>query len=133
MFAWCKNGSYCQPMNTIKLFFTKVSQKLFSQHIHQEIEHSIFPQLCGEKNCGYPFGDSPKKLEEAATIGRLEAQFHLDIVERDAKALPDTYGDAFRYLMYRDLNMRIQMYLEFVKERTPRTATPVACKPQLAT
>ena len=119
-------------MNAINSFFAKISQKLFSQHIHQEIEESILPQLAGNKNCGYPFGDSEKKLEESATIGRLEAQFYLDNIERDAKALPDTYGDAFRYLMYRDLNMRIQMYQEFVSERTSRKSVPAVARPQLA-
>lgn len=132
-FAWCKIGSYCQPMNTIKSFFAKISQKLFAQHIHQEIEHRILPQLVGDKNCGYPFNDSEEKLEEFAAFGGLDAQLHLDMIERRAKELPDTYANAFRYLMYRDLNTRMKMYLEFVQKRTPSKATPVASRPQPAT
>ena len=119
-------------MNTIKLFFTKISQKLFNQHIHQEIEHNIFPQLCGTQN-GYPFGDSEEKLKELASFGGFDAQLNLEIIERRAKQLPDTYGDAFRYIMYRDLNMRMKMYLEFVQKCTPHKAVSIAAQPQPAT
>lgn len=120
-------------MKPIKSFFANISQKLFAQHIHQEIEHCIFPQLVGDKNCRYPFEDSEKKLEELAAFGGFDAQLNLDMIESRAKQLPDTYGNAFRYLMYRDLNARMKMYLEFVQNHTPHKVAPVVSQLQPAT
>lgn len=114
-------------------FFANIHQNLLARRIHLEIERCIFPQLVGDKNCGYPFNDSEEKLEELAAFGGLDAQLHLDMIERRAKELPDTYANAFRYLMYRDLNTRMKMYLEFVQKRTPSKAIPVASRPQPAT
>jgi hypothetical protein len=58
---------------------------------------------------------------------------HLDIIERRAKLLPDTYGQAFRYIAYRDLNKRLKMYEEFVRERTWRKSPLTAPQSQPAT
>ena len=119
-------------MKSINSFFAKISQKLFNQHVHQQIEHGIFPQLCGKQN-GYPFGDSEEKLEELATFGELDVQLHLDIIERRSKQLPDTYGAAFRYIAYRDINARLEMYEKFARQLTWRKDAPVASQPQPAT
>ena len=113
-------------------FFANIRQKLLARRVHREIEHCIFPQLVGDKNCGYPFGDSDVELEKLAAFGAFDAQLHLDIIERRAMQLPDTYRQAFRYLAYRDINARLKMYEEFVRERTPRKAATVAPQPQLA-
>jgi len=118
---------------TIGKFFANIRQKLLARRIHREIEHCIFPQLVGDKNCGYPFGDSDEELEKLATFGALDARLHLDIIEHRARLMPDTYGHAFRYLAYRDLNKRLEMYEEFVRERTSHKAAPVAAQTQLAT
>ncbi len=120
-------------MNIIGKFFAKISQKLLARRIHREIERRIFPQLVGDKNCGYPFSDSVEELEKLATFGEFDAQLHLDIIERRAKQLPDTYRQAFRYIAYRDINERLKMYGEFVRERTPRISASVASQPQPAT
>src|SRR5258708_11370374 len=117
---------------TIGKFFANIRQKLLARRIHREIEHRIFPQLVGDKNCGYPFNDSEDELEKLATFGALDAQLHLDIIERRAEKLPDTYRQAFRYIAYRDINARLEMYEEFVRERTPCKAASVALKPQAA-
>jgi hypothetical protein len=85
------------------------------------------------RHCNYSFKNSDEELEKLAAFGGFDAQLNLDIIERRVKDLPETYGKAFRYIMYRDLNTRMKMYLEFVRERTPRKAAPVGLKPQLAT
>ena len=132
-------GSDCQPkpkmqlMKIIKSFFAKIRQQLLARRVHREIEHYIFPQLCGKKNRGYPFLDSEEKLEKLATFGALDVQLHLDIIERRAKELPDTYRQAFRFIAYRDLNKRLKMYEEFVRERIPRKTALVAARPQPVT
>jgi len=106
---------------------------MLARRVHREIKHRIFPQLCGGKNCGYPFKDSVEELEKLATFGALDAQLHLDIIERRAKELPDTFGQAFRYIAYRDINERLKMYEEFVRERTPHKVVRAASQPQPAT
>ena len=119
--------------NIIGKFFAKISQKLSALRIRLEIERRIFPQLVGDKNCGYPFRDSEQELEKLATFGALDAQQHLEIIERRARLLPDTYGQAFRYLAYRDLNKQLEIYEEFVRERTWRKSASTAPEPQPAT
>ena len=113
-------------------FFANIRQKLLARRIHREIEHCIFPQLAGDKNCVYPFNDSEEELEKLATFGALDAQQHLEMIERRARLLPDTYGQAFRYLAYRDINERLKMYEEFVRERTWRKSASTAPQPQPA-
>lgn len=117
----------------LKLFFANIRQKLVARRIHREIKHRIFPQLCGEKTGGYPFGDSAEELEKLATFGALDAQLHLDIIERRAEKLPETYRHAFRYIAYRDLNERMKLYEEFVLELTWRKSAQVVPQPQPAT
>jgi hypothetical protein len=114
-------------------FIANIRQKLLARRVHREIEHCIFPQLVGDKNCGYPFGDSDEELEKLATFGALDAQQHLAIIESRARLLPDTYGHAFRYLAYRDLNKRLEMYEEFARKLTWRKSAPLGPQPQLAT
>ena len=117
----------------LKLFFVNIRQKLTARRIHREIRDGIFPQLCGEKNGGYPFNDSVEELEKLATFGALDAQLHLDIIERRAEKLPETYRHAFRYIAYRDLNERMKMYEEFVRELTWRKSARVVAQPQPTT
>jgi len=119
-------------MNIIGKFFANIRQKLFKRRIHQEIEHRIFPQLVGYKKGMYPFNDSEEELEKLATFGELDAQLRLDIIERRAKQLPDTYRQAFRFVAYRDINERLKMYEEFVRERTPCKLASTAPQPQPA-
>jgi hypothetical protein len=120
-------------MKNIGTLSAKIRQQLLARRIHREIEQRIFPQLAGDMDCGYPFKNSDKKLECMALHGELDLKLQLDMIEHRAKQLPETYGKAFRYLMYRDLNERMGMYLEFVRERTPRKAALVASQPLPAT
>ena len=116
-------------MNRTGSFFTWIRQKLLAWCIHQEIKHCIFQQLAGNKDCGYPFS-CYEELEQRALFGELDSQLHLKLLQK-AERMGKNYGQAFRYIMYRDLNTRLEMYLRFVERRTPhRTPLP---QPQLAT
>ena len=59
--------------------------------------------------------------------GGLDAQIKLDLIERTAAKMPKAYGDAFRYIAYRDLNERMKMYLEIAERRIQ----PETCDPRL--
>ena len=86
-----------------------------------EIFNRIAAHINGEKKNGYPF-DSIDKLAEAHIQSGLDAQMKFDMIERTAAKMPKAYGDAFRYVAYRDLNERMKMYLELAERRVqPKT------------
>jgi hypothetical protein len=109
-------GSYCQSMNTIKSFFAKIRQKLFDWRTNREIFHRISPHLHNEADHGYSFR-SKDELAETHIRGCLDAGINMRLIERTAAEMPKFYGDAFRHIAYRDLNERMQMYLELAESR----------------
>lgn len=105
-------------------FFANIRRKLFAARINREIHQRIFPQLNGEANHGYPFVSYDEMVRLHIHSG-LNAQIQFDMIERTAAKLPKAYGDAFRYVAYRDLNERIEMYLDAAKQRIqPETSDP---------
>ena len=114
-FAWCKIGSYCQPMNTIKSFFAKISQQFFRWRVNWEIFHRISPHLRNECNHGYSFR-SKDEMVRLHVRGNLHAGLNLRLIERTAAKMPKFQGDALRYIAYRDLNERMEMYLALAEE-----------------
>lgn len=117
-------GSYCQPMNTIKSFFKKIRQWLFAARIEREIYHKIFPQINQEADHAYPF-ESHDEMVRMHIRGNLAAHGTLRLIERAAGKMPKAEGDALRYIAYRDLNERMEMYLKLAEQREyPETCDP---------
>jgi hypothetical protein len=112
-------------------FIASIRRKLLARRIHREIKHRVFPQLAEDKNCGYPF-QTEDELWQCALRGELDAELHQKLLQK-AECMGNNYGQAFRYIMYRDLNARMKMYLEFVEERTPRQAPAPQAQSQFAT
>lgn len=111
-------------MKPIKLFFAKIRQKFFDWRVNREIFHKISPHLHYEGNHGYPF-NSKDELAAAHIHAGLDAQSAFDMIERTAAKMPKFYGDAFRYIAFRDLHERMKMYLEIADERVhPETCDP---------
>jgi hypothetical protein len=105
-------------------FFAKIRQTLFTARIEREIYHKIFPHLNQHADHGYPFGSKDEMVRLHIRSG-LDAQMKFDMIERTAAKMPKAYGDAFRYIAYRDLNERMKMYLEIAAERVqPETCDP---------
>src|SRR5260221_11344349 len=118
-------GSYCQPMNTITLFFTNIRRKFFNWRVNREIFHQISPHLRKEADHGYPF-DSKDDMVRLHIRGNLHASLNLRLIEQTAARMPKFQGDAFRYIAYRDLNERMEMYLELAGQ----CAQPETCNPR---
>jgi len=97
-------------------FFANIRRKLFTAHILREIYHKIFPHLNGAANLGYPF-DSDDEMIKLHIHGNLAAHGTLRLIERAAAKMPKAEGDAFRYIAYRDLNERMEMYLKLAEQR----------------
>lgn len=105
-------------------FFANIRRKLFNWRVNREIFQKIFPHLNGEANHGYPFGSKDEMVQLHIHSG-LDAQMKFDMIERTAARMPKAYGDAFRYIAYRDLNERMKMYLEIAARRVqPETCDP---------
>src|SRR5690349_4619059 len=114
----------------IQKFFARVHQTLFQALVEWEIYHRIFPHLNREAEHGYPFQSKDEMV--GLHIGyNLHARIDLRMIERAAARMPRAYGDAFRYIAYKDLNHRIKMYLELAEERVYLPGSdshPVAAK-----
>jgi hypothetical protein len=105
-------------------FFTKISRALFTVRIEREIYHKVFPHICQEADHGYPFG-SKAEFEKQCLFSELDAKLHVELIEKRAAQMPKAYGEAFRYLAYRDINERMKMYLELAERRVnPQTCDP---------
>jgi hypothetical protein len=105
-------------------FFVNIRQKLLNRRVNREIFQKIFPHINKEADHGYPFGSKDEMVRLHIRSG-LDAQMKFDMIERTAAKMPKAYGDAFRYIAYRDLNERMKMYLEIAAERIqPETCDP---------
>ena len=108
----------------LKLFFASIRQKRFDRRVNREIFQQIFPHLNGEANHGYPF-NSEEEFEKRCLYAELDAKLHVELIEKRAARMPEAYGNAFRYIAYRDLNERMKMYLEIAERRVqPETCDP---------
>jgi hypothetical protein len=109
-------------MKPIKLFFAKIRRMYFNWRVNREIFHRISPHLHDEGNYGYPFR-SKDELVAACIRGGLDAHFKFDMIERVIRDMPEFQGNAFRYIIYRDLNERIKMYIELAAESAKPEST----------
>jgi hypothetical protein len=105
----------------MKNLIATLRQKWLMWKIEREIYGCIFPYLRKEKNGDYPFR-SDKELQKIILHGKLDAQLHLATIERQADEMGKAYGEAFRYIMYRDLNKRMLRYARLVQKRVPPRA-----------
>ena len=110
----------------LKLFFAKLRLKRFDRRVNQEIFQKIFSHLNGEANHGYPF-DSNDEMVRLHIRNNLQVGLNLRRIGEMAGQMPKAYGDAFRYIAYRDLNERMKMYLEIAERRIQ----PETCDPRL--
>jgi hypothetical protein len=109
----------------IKLFFAKIRRMYFNWRINREIFHEISPHLRNEGDHGYSFR-SKDEMVKSHLRGCLHARLKLRLIEQTAAQMPKFQGDAFRYIAYRDLNERMEMYLELAEQ----SVQPETCDPQ---
>jgi len=111
-------------MNITGKFFAYIRQKLFKRQIEWEVYKRIFPHLKGEKKFRYPF-NSDSKLCTCILHENLDAKLYLQLIEHEAKQMPKAYKEAFRYIMYRNLIVQMEMYLVLARQRGRRnTSSP---------
>ena len=119
-FAWCKSALTAnhklKPMKQIKSFLTRIHRKFFAWRIECEIYNHIFPHLKKKSGRGYPF-TTKAELWCNAYRAELDAKLCMEFLQ-EAEAMEENYGQAFRYIMYRDLNARMKMYLDLMQKDT---------------
>ena len=81
----------------------------FGWRIEQEIYYRIFSHLRQERGHGYSF-QSDQELQKLLTREHAKAAALLATLQRDSARMPKAYGQAFRYIMYRELNQRLEQY-----------------------
>jgi len=130
LFALCKSvlSANHNPLEfmiqAIKSFLAYVRFSLFTTRIEREIYHGIFPHLEQEKDCGYPFASDKEFLRQLES-GNRELEAAITALRRRTDAMPRAYGQAFRYIVCRDLNQRLKLYAELAKWRAqPKSADP---------
>lgn len=104
---------------TIVKFLSSLRLKLFVCHRDWEIFNRLLAHTQGEKACGYPF-DTMEQMR--AQTQAHDAQALLDLLESQVQQMPQGYGEAFRYLMRRDICNRIEMHLNVAQKRIPPSA-----------
>jgi hypothetical protein len=108
----------------MKKLIANIRRKQFNRRVNREIFDKIFPHLNGEANHGYPF-KSDDKMVRLHIRNNLQAGLNLRRIGEVAAKMPKAYGDAFRYIAYRDLNEFMEKYLEIAEERIqPETCDP---------
>jgi len=105
-------------MKKLSLFFRKIRQQFFEWRLDSEIYGQIFKQVNQEKEFDHPF-DSREGLVKNMIRGELDAKLRMKILEEQGDQMPESYGEAFRYIMYRDLNERMLHYLKIAQRRIP--------------
>jgi hypothetical protein len=111
-------------MIKLRLFFKNIRNAWFVGRLEREIYNRIAPHIHGLKDGDYPFS-SREELLKAAVEGNLDTKFLIESIEREAERMPEAYGEAFRYVMYRDLNTRLRQYARLAQRRVyPTTCDP---------
>lgn len=113
-------------MNIIGKFVSKIRQWYFHRRINREIYQKIFPHLNQMADHGYPF-QTDQEMVRMHIRNNLKAGLNLRAIGATAAKMPKAEGDAFRYIVYRDLNERMEMYLEHARQREHQKQ----CDPEL--
>lgn len=100
-------------------FFALIRRKFFEWSTDGEIFGMIFRHLGGEKRYDYPFRT---REEMDAETRRLDASALLEEVESRISRMPKAQGQAFRYMMHRDISERLRMYGEFARKNESHKA-----------
>ncbi|HVT27127.1 MAG TPA: hypothetical protein VHE81_03830 [Lacipirellulaceae bacterium] len=94
----------------------RLRQQLFRHKVDFVIFHRIFPHLEREAVHDYEFNTD---AELRAATASLDVRALLDSIDAQVTHMPKAYGDAFRYIMHRDIQQRLTMYARLARRRLP--------------
>jgi len=102
-------------------FFARATCKFFDKRINREIFDRIMPHLQREHDYGYPF-DSREEMRTQTE--QLNPEQLLAQIEEHIQNMPTGYGEAFRYILHRDLHERLCKYQSLARRRMRRPCDP---------
>jgi hypothetical protein len=100
--------------------------------MEREIYNRIFPHLENEGDYGYPF-NSREELRKLCHDSELESTPFVQEIETDIVRMPKAYGEAFRYILYRNLKTHGTMpsaYMRMFRMLARRRVHPKTCDPR---
>jgi hypothetical protein len=100
-------------MKIIEKFLARIRREKFARNIEREIFHKIFPHNNGHADHGYPFS-SKDELHKARLKGSIELWKTLRALDSAALKMPESECNAFLYIVNRDLEERLRMYLKYI-------------------
>jgi hypothetical protein len=103
---------------SIQSFVAGLRQRFLMWRLEREIYGQVFPQINGLHDHQYPFR-TDRELVDARIHATLDARLYLGVIGAQADAMGKAYGEAFRYLMFRDINARLRRYVQLVQSRVP--------------
>ena len=96
--------------------------KPFDRRVEHEIYERIFAHHRGEKDFGYPFRN---RAEMQSQTEALAVEQTLEAIERNIEQMPAAYGEAFRYILHRDLQQRLVEFEALARRRVqPKEIDP---------
>jgi len=90
----------------------------------QEV-HQIFAHINGRKTHGFPFSNRAQMNQQTEAYAR-NVRAMLDLIDGQAPEMGAAYGDAFRYLMHRDIYARLEMYAKKAQQQVPHESRVAA-------
>ncbi len=104
-------------MSTIGKFAARIRREKFAANITREIYHKIFPHMNGQADHGYLFS-SDKELYKARLDGSSTVRTMLCDLNSAALKMPEAECNAFLYIVNRDLEERLRMYVKLANARS---------------
>ena len=109
-------------MSLLARFFRNLRYKLFCVRIDWEIFHRIFPHSRNDADYAYPFS-AEEELEARQFEGMSETARLLREINDAGNQMPKAQGLAFRYIVGRDLQIRLRRYLAYTRANKYRYTT----------
>ncbi len=103
-------------MSIVGKFLARIRRKRFAANITREIYQKIFPHINDHVDHGYPFS-SHDELETVRLKGYLSRVRASNEIELAANKMPEAEANAFLYIVNRDLEEQMRMYLKYANAR----------------
>lgn len=103
---------------------SRLRQRLFDWLINREIFLKILPHRNREADHGYPFTTDAEMARRRAEENR-NLQAASNRLEQLIQQMPKAYGEAFSYIVCRDLRRQLESYVAVAERRVqPETYDP---------
>jgi hypothetical protein len=118
-------------MKAVGKFIAEIQGELFTSAEAREVFLKILPTLNGDTIHGEPF-TSEKALFKARLEGTIKVRHLLVKLDQASHSMTQTEANVFLYIVTRDLNMRMEQYLQFAQDQQRQLASDSRLATQVA-